>query len=266
MDQAPAARSARRSRVLGTLFEEVPPATEKPSTFSSLFHGNQHGSPANQVKAESIVIPWYERLTEDAHPLCFLSPSVFVLKNPHSSRIYGHAVTTINLEIKIRVPEDIIAYVSPRPRLASRHQLRIHPVVITAADNRSVKLSITNCEGRPKDIPPGTELATVSFIRLALDTAIKELHPGGKEPLYTFAEKIFAGRRALHAAREEAALLGIPFSEPICWPSKNLPSTEEAPEPDYPSSSITSPSPFSDIVRQDNLPWNYSWGKSYSFL
>jgi hypothetical protein len=115
-------------------------------------------------------------------------------------------------------------------------------------------------------VQPGTELATVSFVSLAVDTAVKEVHPPGDLPLWNFEERIMANRRRLRVAREEVALLGFDQDELVNWPREDTASSGYSSEVSPLSSEPTTPSVPPEFLKQEQFPWNYSWGKGHSII
>jgi hypothetical protein len=87
--------------------------------------------------------------------------------------------------------------------------------------------------------------------------------------LWSMEERIWAERRAIRVAQEEARLLGFEPEEGANWPARSVPIetvSGYASEASPVESTSSSPMEPSTPLKQENFPWNYSWGKGYSIL
>lgn len=267
MDSASSACAAERSWLPLANAQRLLVSSERATPFSRLFPHRRAGNSDGKSSRELLVVPQYERLTDRALPLTCHAPSVYLLRNPKPSRVYKHSVFTISMEVKIRVPEDMVAHIAPLPPNCG--PLRVRSSTITASDDHPLGLTVANISGKMEEIPSGTALATVSFIRLSLDVAVREVHPLGNRPYWSMEERIWAERRSIRVAQDEAQLLGFKSEEGASWPARSdriMTTSGYASEASPAQSTPTSPMESPAVLKQENFPWNYSWGKGYSVI
>ena len=143
---------------------------------------------------------------------------------------------------------------------------KVHPFTIVSGDDKQLALTVSNLDHRPLDLPSGTKIAAVSFAYVAEMSVVKEIHPEKSPPLYDFEEKLWADRRAVRVAQEEALLLGYGEGVPVSWPPAHS-SFSRATSPETASSSAPStPSPLPAGIKMEQLPWNYSWGLGFTII
>lgn len=243
------------------------PSLDPRDLFHSLFPPSRKRPEEREELHPSVIIPHYERLSEHAHPLEAHAPSVYLLRAPRVVLLQELSTVSVPIDIRIRVPEDVEGRIFQPQGTDQRFQ--VHAFSLTSMDQAPLRLLVTNTYRRIRSIYPGDILAAISFSKLLFNMPVREVHPEEGPPMYSFSERILADKRALFAARCEVELLGFGQEKPRCWPPRKVRSASEDESMGYVSDEdelASTTSPLVPLVKEKNLPWNYSWGKDYSLF